>query len=158
MGGTVSCAQRLRDVSSTDDALGGIYALKNSRYVLIFAPMTGAVFALVTMLLFMGGLMTGAMFPTFKDIGTAALLFLWCFISGFAERFIPDTLDPLAELPIGVHPAVFERKSIHCTFSGNAQLDNAVFHGSDLSNSVFLDAHLKDASFDRFDSTGPATI
>ena len=118
MGGAVSCARRLGDVSTTDDALGSIYALKNSRYVLIFAPMTGAVFAVVTLLLFMGKLMTGSLFPAFAELtvgGPAnsgwaftrallptassgyALLFLWCFIAGFAERFIPDTLDALTK-------------------------------------------------------------
>ena len=118
MGGAVSCARRLGNVSTTDDALGSIYALKNSRYVLLFAPMTGAVFAVITMLLFMAGLMVGPLFPKFTELtfaGTVsgpwqftnallpttssgyALLFLWCFIAGFAERFIPDTLDDLTK-------------------------------------------------------------
>ena len=118
MGGGVSCAHRLGNVSTTDDALGSISALKNSNYVLIFAPLTGAVFAVVTMLLFMGELMTGPLFPSFIKLTATgpvsggwsftqsllpssssgyALLFLWCFIAGFAERFIPDTLDGLTK-------------------------------------------------------------
>jgi len=117
MGGAVSCLRRLGDLSTKDDALGSISTLENSSYVLIFAPMTGAVFAVVAMLLFMGELMTGPLFPSFasqtagtvsggwsflyallpKDSKAYALLFLWCFISGFAERFIPDTLDGLTK-------------------------------------------------------------
>ena len=118
MGGAVSCARRLGNVSTTDDALGSIIALKNSRYVLIFAPITGAIFAMVTMLLFMGELMSGPLFPSFAKLTATgpitggwpfahallpstssgyALLFLWCFVAGFAERFIPDTLDSLTK-------------------------------------------------------------
>jgi hypothetical protein len=69
-----------------------------------------------------------------------------------------STFDPLAELPIGVHQAVFERKSIHCTFPGSAQLGGAIFHGSDLTDSVFVDADLEQASFDRWNLSGPSTI
>jgi hypothetical protein len=118
MGGAVSCARRLGSVPATGDALGSIHALKNSHYVLFFAPLTGAVFAVVTMLMFMGELLTGTLFPSFTKVVSAgsgtgvwtfthellpttssgyALLFLWCFIAGFAERFIPDTLDSLTK-------------------------------------------------------------
>jgi len=118
MGGAVSCARRLGSVSTRDDALGSIYALKNSHYVLFFAPITGAVFAVVTMLLFMGKLLTGVLFPSFAELKNSgpvngpwafthellpstssgyALLFLWCFIAGFAERLIPDTLEQLTK-------------------------------------------------------------
>ena len=96
----------------------GVYALKNSHYVLYFAPLTGAVFAVITMLLFVGEVLQGVVFPVFRPLETAkavgiawsftnsllpvaskdyALLFLWCFIAGFAERFIPDTLTQLSQ-------------------------------------------------------------
>jgi hypothetical protein len=118
MGGAVSCAHRLGNIPTTGDALGSIYALKNSHYILFFAPITGAVFAVVTMLLFMGELMTGPLFPSFTRVVSVgsdtgpwtfthtllpssssgyALLFLWCFIAGFAERFVPDTLNELTK-------------------------------------------------------------
>ncbi len=116
MGGAVSCTRRLGAVPTTGDALGSIYALKNSRYVLYFAPLTGAVFAVITMLLFVGGVIKGIIFPAFTWVQSAAggvwaftnalmpeksadyaLLFLWCFIAGFAERFIPDTLAQLTQ-------------------------------------------------------------
>ena len=125
MGGAVSCARRLGNVSTTDDALGSITALKNSRYVLIFAPITGAIFAAVAMLLFIGELMSGPLFPSFAKLTTTgpagggwpfahallpstssgyALLFLWCFIAGFAERFIPDTVDSLTRRAVTPTP------------------------------------------------------
>ncbi|MBZ5724555.1 MAG: hypothetical protein LAP87_06115 [Acidobacteriia bacterium] len=116
MGGAVSCTRRLGAVPTRGDALGSIHALKNSRYVLYFAPLTGAVFAVITMLLFIGHVITGTVFPAFQDLAAAghgrwpfvdtlvpansqayALLFLWCFIAGFAERFIPDTLAQLTQ-------------------------------------------------------------
>jgi hypothetical protein len=118
MGGAVSCTRRLGDVPTKGDALGSIYALTNSRYVLFFAPLTGAVFAVVTMLLFIGGALSGGAFPNFSPLTATgpvggewtfshsllpvaskdyALLFLWCFISGFAERFIPDTLTQITQ-------------------------------------------------------------
>jgi hypothetical protein len=68
------------------------------------------------------------------------------------------TFDPLAQQPIGVHQAVFERKSIHCSFPVNSQLQEAIFHGSDLSNSVFIDANLVGASFDGLNLKGPPTV
>jgi hypothetical protein len=118
MGGVVSCIQRLSQIPTSGDALRSIYELKNSRYVLYFAPLTGAVFAVITMLLFMGQILKGLIFPVFPELTTQvpitgdwsftrsllpagskdyALLFLWCFIAGFAERFIPDTLTDLTQ-------------------------------------------------------------
>ncbi len=118
MGGLASCTLRLTEVPTRGDALGSIYALKNSRYVLFFSPLTGAVFAVVAMGLFMAQVLTGALFPSFPVLGAPqvpggdwnftqsllpaqskdyALLFLWCFIAGFAERFVPDTLSELIQ-------------------------------------------------------------
>jgi hypothetical protein len=115
IGGAVSCLRRVGGVSTKADALGSIYALENSRYVFWLAPLTGAVFAAVAMLLFMGRLLNEAIFPNFAWSGPNmpvsgweftkfllpaapkdyALLLIWCFISGFAEQLIPDTLSQL---------------------------------------------------------------
>jgi hypothetical protein len=117
MGGLASCTLRLTAVPTQGDALGSIYALKNSRYVLFFSPLTGAVFAVVALGLFVGQVLAGSIFPAFPPLDTTnatgdwaftqlllpvgskdyALLFVWCFIAGFAERFVPDTLSELIQ-------------------------------------------------------------
>jgi hypothetical protein len=117
VGGLASCTLRLTEIPTNQDALGSIYALKNSRYVLFFSPLTGAVFAVVTMGLFIGQVLAGSLFPEFAKVPVPnptdgwqftqsllptgskdyALLFVWCFIAGFAERFVPDTLSELIQ-------------------------------------------------------------
>ena len=78
---------------------------------------SGAIFSVVLLLMFVGGLLQGALFPvmttpsesdgglTFLDFAfdtgpetgvDFAKLLVWSFISGFAERFLPDVLDKLA--------------------------------------------------------------
>jgi hypothetical protein len=117
LGGLASCTLRLTEIPTNQDALRSIYALKNSQYVLFFSPLTGAVFAVVTMGLFVGQVLAGSVFPEFArspstDLADGwqftqwllpsgsddyALLFVWCFIAGFAERFVPDTLSELIQ-------------------------------------------------------------
>jgi hypothetical protein len=138
MGGLASCTLRLTEVPATADALGSIHTLKNSRYVLFFSPLTGAVFAVVAMGLMIGGVLAGSLFPAFADLRTTdaagnwrftqlllpitskdfALLFVWCFIAGFAERFVPDTLSELIQrgkahdrpaVPVVVHTQTASR-------------------------------------------------
>jgi len=70
---------------------------------------------MVLMLLFISGILQGKIFPAFSPLSADsgqnpmsywaftqllpktsadyALLFLWSFIAGFAERFVPDALD-----------------------------------------------------------------
>ncbi len=111
IGGFISSQRRMQMVPSDGDPLSSIYTLQNGRSFYWFAPLTGAVFAVVLMLMFASGVIQGSIFPTFKHpevheglrfegmmpTGAAsyALLFLWSFIAGFAERFVPDALDRL---------------------------------------------------------------
>jgi hypothetical protein len=100
IGGFISSQRRMQMIPSEGDPLSSIYALENGRNVFWFAPLTGAVFAVILMLMFQSGVVQGSIFPKFKsflptDESSYALLFLWCFIAGFAERFVPDTLDRL---------------------------------------------------------------
>jgi len=102
MGGYISSQRRMQMVPTDGDPLTSFYTLENGRYFLWFAPLLGAVFAVVLALIFRGGLLQGATFPTFsadsmlpKEFKDYSLLFLWSFIAGFAERFVPDALDRL---------------------------------------------------------------
>jgi hypothetical protein len=80
-----------------------------------FSPMAGGLFAIVLYILFAAGLVGGGLFPDLKSVATTAAtkisefastlhpstvqdwgkLLIWSFIAGFAERFVPDTLDHL---------------------------------------------------------------
>jgi hypothetical protein len=101
MGGFISSQRRMQMVPTDGDALSNFNTLENGRYFLWFAPLTGAVFSVVLMILFMSGLVKGGLFPEFADTGLMpkvapkdyALLFFWSFIAGFAEQFVPDALN-----------------------------------------------------------------
>jgi len=73
-----------------------------------------------------------------------------------APSYQPDPFDPLREQPIGASPFAFEKKLLKdCKLPAGAGLDEAIFHGSDLTGSTFSDAHLKNASFDTWKSPIP---
>lgn len=115
IGGYISSQRRMQMIPTEGDPLSSVYELQNGQYFLWFAPLTGAVFAMVLMLLFISGILQGKIFPAFSPLSTNsgqnpmsywaftqllpktsadyALLFLWSFIAGFAERFVPDALD-----------------------------------------------------------------
>lgn len=95
IGGYVSMQRRLQQLSSQTSFL----ALWHGRISLYTGPVGGAIFALVFYLLCLSGLLgTGsAIFPTveggIKEIKDVAKLLIGAFVSGFAERFVPDILD-----------------------------------------------------------------
>lgn len=119
IGGTVSATIRLGEIPTGGDPLSSIHTLRNTRAILNFSPMLGGIFALVLLLLFLGGVFEGVIFPKFAKLAMVAgeaekplqwkfassllpersvdfaLLFLWSFIAGFAEKFVPDALDRL---------------------------------------------------------------
>lgn len=71
---------------------------------IVGAQLLGAVFALVLMFTFIGGLVQGSLFPRIQADSWTTLairvpdwckLLVWAFIAGFSERFVPDLLDNL---------------------------------------------------------------
>ena len=114
VGGFTSLLQRIQSIPSDGDPLISIFELQKGEFSIRLAPISGAIFAVVLYLIFLGGLLSGGFFPDhLKTFGlhlgplqwTAganymlpldyAKLLLWAFIAGFAERFVPDTLDRL---------------------------------------------------------------
>jgi hypothetical protein len=115
IGGYISSQRRMQMIPTDGDPLTSVYALQNGQYFLWFSPMIGAIFAVVLMLMFISGILQGKIFPAYVELCSQnslnqqpclawtqllpktsadyALLFFWSFIAGFAERFVPDTLD-----------------------------------------------------------------
>lgn len=110
VGGFVGIQRRLKDLTMEDLTL-----LASSRIYLLLAPSVGGVLALVLYILFLSGLLQGALFPVFKSdvpeseqaalgfftifhqhatngfAGYAKLMF-WSFVAGFSERFVTDVI------------------------------------------------------------------
>jgi hypothetical protein len=112
LGGFLSVQQRIAKISTEEDPILTMFQLQRGLFAVRLAPLTGALCALVLFLIFQAKLLTGVIFPetTFnfhlgkplipwipdtKFIAEFAKLLVWCFIAGFAERFVPDTLDKL---------------------------------------------------------------
>jgi len=83
---------------------------------MVAAPILGAIFSLLILLCFHGGLVKGVLFPNLKVMATPNLptpflqflfgtveasnedfakLLVWSFIAGFSERLMPDMIDRL---------------------------------------------------------------
>jgi hypothetical protein len=135
IGGFISLQRRIQSVPNTGDPILNIAELSNSKFSIYLAPISGAVFAALLYIIFIGGLLQGPLFPkistppgacdkspgqgqatsgqseekcsvvvnfskfvneTAPESGTQfAILLVWSFIAGFAERFVPDTIDRL---------------------------------------------------------------
>jgi hypothetical protein len=75
-------------------------------YTIILAYLLGCVLGCILLLLFVGNFLSGNLFPDFNtgdksfiNLGIHltdwAKIMIWCFVSGFSERLIPDFLDNL---------------------------------------------------------------
>src|ERR1700735_130641 len=114
LGGYVSSLRRLQDLQfGKGDPIVGIYGLKSASYFMWLSPLLGAIFAVILALLFAGGVLKGGIFPEFGTPGSVhnlsefvkalsfakpsdcPLLLVWSFVAGFAERFVPDSLDKM---------------------------------------------------------------
>jgi hypothetical protein len=113
LGGFMSLLQRIQNTPTGGDPLISIFEIQNGAFSLYLAPVSGAIFAVLLYLIFLGKLVSGGIFPegltpfhlswgpvhwTADPQMTPdnyAKLVVWSFIAGFAERFVPDTLDRL---------------------------------------------------------------
>lgn len=114
MGGFVSAQRRIQGVTHHGESILDLINLRHC--VSWLAPISGAIFALVLYAIFAAKLLTNEAFPNITiycpenmhcgiftalfspdsgpAVGTdAAKLAIWCFIAGFAERFVPNALD-----------------------------------------------------------------
>ena len=113
VGAFISMQQRIQSAPSEGDPIYNFSVLTHGVFGIFLSPITGAIFAVVLYLMFTAGILQGSAFPTInttpasaitvlgtfsKETGPAgggdyALLLIWAFIAGFAERFVPDALN-----------------------------------------------------------------
>jgi hypothetical protein len=116
IGGTMSLVQRVQSLPEADPLLFRLSGSTTVIQSLIIPPLTGSIFAGLLFLIFASGVLSGDFFPKFvvppvtaggvgfdsfffktaPESGKAyALMIVWAFIAGFAERFVPDTINRL---------------------------------------------------------------
>lgn len=117
IGGYTSSFMRVYQMEAGKDLVTGIQGVRFGVTSLIVKPALGGIFAILLHLLFLSKAFSGGMFPALSVAGTGdklvrfvdffvgtveatsvdfAKLLVWCFIAGFAERFVPDVLDSMA--------------------------------------------------------------
>lgn len=114
LGATFSSQRRIQTAGGRRSSLISVMRSGSTRLSVQIAPVIGALSAVVLAFLFASGLLSGALFPKvnvvgemedtlplFRPLSSAndlpfALLMVWSFVAGFAERLIPDALDRLA--------------------------------------------------------------
>lgn len=108
LGGFVSIQQRLPGIS-----LNELKVLSSSWVSITLIPINGGIFAIVLMVMFIGHIIQGQLFPVYPRgievtdaasffewltnaypaTGTdVAKLFFWSFVAGFSERFVPQII------------------------------------------------------------------
>jgi hypothetical protein len=115
IGGFVSIQQRLPKTDIIE-----LRELSQSWSSLLLIPINGGIFAIVLHILFISGIMEGALFPEYhqvaidqnnltqsfadfmtytfpKDGPNIAKLIFWSFVAGFSERFVPQIIRKTAE-------------------------------------------------------------
>lgn len=106
-GGMISVVQRIQTDSTGTDAAADLRALAQAEGAVFFAPITGAIFAVVLSTMIAGRVVSGSIFPTLPENAAwyfvlwlpwpLANWFLWGFIAGFSERLVPDMLNRIAK-------------------------------------------------------------
>lgn len=109
LGAMISLQQRLESMPNRGDALRYVIAMDSGRVTLWTTSIAGSVFAVIINLVFLAGMIEGDLFPAFDHLhgsglsGTRPLtdiarMLIWSFISGFAERLVPDTITKLTQV------------------------------------------------------------
>ena len=114
LGATFSAQRRIQTAGGQRSSLVSVMRSGSTRLSVQIAPIIGALSAVVLAFLFASGLLSGALFPKVAVISDSAgalplllplnsandlqfaMLMIWSFVAGFAERLIPDALDRLA--------------------------------------------------------------
>lgn len=106
-GGFVGLQRRLKDLTLDDLRL-----MKASWVYTALSPLVGGILALLLYVLFLSGLVSGQMFPTFeanpekiamsfrslltehgRDYTDYAKLVFWSFVAGYSEHFVTDVIS-----------------------------------------------------------------
>jgi hypothetical protein len=106
LGGIISSQRRVQSVPQVGESVTDMTNLYFWGSNLAASAISGAVFAIVLCFIFAGRLVRGPLFPTVANffpetaapdasLENFAQLLIWSFVAGFAERFVPDTLDHL---------------------------------------------------------------
>lgn len=108
IGGLMSIQRRIAGLPCQGDTFVDSVTMDDVRTAIWLAPVSGAAFGLLLLLLFASALLRGTIFPDFRLDGVVLVaqgvpgveltkLFVWSFLAGFAERLVPDALDRLTE-------------------------------------------------------------
>ena len=100
LGAFLSTQRRLQQPSEGGDPLIAILGLYEFNNIKRFPLIAGGLFATVLYFILVAGFLKGDLFPELPagipqgGVNWAKLV-IWAFLSGFAERLVPDTLDRL---------------------------------------------------------------
>jgi hypothetical protein len=121
IGSCMSVEQRLQSAKANEPSLSNVLNLRYGQKI-NFSRYSGAVFAVFITLVFCSNAFQCTLFPSYPDMNISILkelsvsadyigpfflkirpstfldlakLLVWCFIAGFAERFVPDVIDRL---------------------------------------------------------------
>jgi hypothetical protein len=110
LGAFMSMLRRLQKVDDLGSPLSSLLEMQYGQLTVLLAPAYGAIFALLLYMIFVGELLRGGVFPDFREVREAMAdtattaawanfgkLLVWSFIAGFAEQFVPDTLNRIIE-------------------------------------------------------------
>ena len=115
IGSVANNYRRLQRLPSDTSAIADKSMSRLVTIQLYVSPFIGGIFALVLYMLFVGGILKGALFPDFPDlhkyesvskfiesakptmVSDAAKLMFWSFVAGFSETFVPNIIDKLAK-------------------------------------------------------------